>query len=67
MRACNCAASIEGKWADKHDEKCASLKAMKFFYHYWGFTMTTQFVEYGDPSIQSWSYWIVPGTAVEVW
>jgi hypothetical protein len=35
---------------------------MKFFYHYFGFTTTCFFVEYGDPSIPSWSYWIIPGS-----
>ena len=32
------------------------------FHHYFGFTSSCCFVEYGDPSTPSWSYWVVPGT-----
>ena len=34
----------------------------KFYLHYFGFTTSCLFVEYGDPSIPSHSWWIVPGT-----
>lgn len=35
---------------------------VKFFYHYFGVTTRCCFIEYGDPSIASHSYWIIPGT-----
>jgi hypothetical protein len=37
----------------------------KYYGSYWGFTIRCTFVEYGDPSTPSWSYWLVPGTWVE--
>lgn len=38
---------------------------VKLFYHCFGFTMTCMFVEYGDPTIASHSYWIIPGSYEE--
>jgi hypothetical protein len=34
----------------------------KFFRYYFGITTSCCFIEYGDPSLPSWSYWIIPGT-----
>jgi hypothetical protein len=40
---------------------------IKFFHHYFGFCANCLFVEYGDPSIASHSWWIVPGTWEEAY
>jgi hypothetical protein len=35
---------------------------MKFYYSYFSFTSRCLFVEYGDPSIPSHGWWMIPGT-----
>ena len=34
----------------------------KLYHHFFTFTGSSMYVEYGDPSIPSHSWWIVPGT-----
>jgi hypothetical protein len=43
------------------------MTEVKFFHHYFGFCANCLFVEYGDPSIASHSWWIVPGTWEEAY